>query len=104
MPYVSILGGICLLALLIGLALGTLFAISAPLVTDCFGLKHFGVIFGFLFTAYGCVASVLGPALSGTLLERGVSFYGVFSYLGLLAAVSGVLISWVAPPKAAPVK
>lgn len=104
MPCVSTLFGICVLALFIGLALGTLFAISAPLVTDCFGLKHFGVIFGFLFTAYGFVASVLGPALSGALLERGVSFYGVFSYLGVLAAVSGVLISWVAPPKAAPVR
>lgn len=99
MPYVSTLAGICGLALIIGLAFGTLFAVSAPLATDCFGLKHFGVIFGFVFTAYGFVASVLGPALSGYLLEGGTSFYGVFSYLGLLAAASGVLILLVVPPK-----
>lgn len=102
MPYVSTLGGICGLALIIGLAFGTLFAVSAPLVTDCFGLKYFGMIFGFVFTAYGFVASVLGPALSGFLLERGTTFYGVFSYLGLLAAASGALISLVTPPKVVP--
>ena len=26
---------------------------SAPLAVDCFGLKHFGAIFGLIFTAYG---------------------------------------------------
>lgn len=103
MPYVSTLSGICGLALIIGLAFGTLFAVSAPLVVDCFGLKHFGAIFGLVFTAYGFVASVLGPALSGYLLDGGkTTFYGVFAYLGILAAVAGVLISLVTPPKVVP--
>jgi OFA family oxalate/formate antiporter-like MFS transporter len=99
MPYISTLGGICVLALIIGLAFGTLFAVSAPLVTDCFGLKHFGAIFGLIFTAYGFVASVLGPALSGYLLDGKTTFFGVFAYLGVLAAAAGVLISLVAPPR-----
>ena len=100
MPHMSTLGGICAMALIIGLAFGTLFAVSAPLATDCFGLKHFGAIFGLVFTAYGFVASVLGPALSGYLLDSGaINFNGVFVYLGVLAAASGILISLVTPPK-----
>ncbi len=100
LPHLSGLGGICALALVIGLAFGTLFAVSAPLVTDCFGLKHFGAIYGLTFTAYGFVAGVLGPALSGHLLDSGtVTFDGVFAYLGLLAVTAGILISLVVPPK-----
>lgn len=100
LPHLSALGGICALALVIGIAFGTLFAVSAPLVTDCFGLKHFGAIYGLVFTAYGFVASVLGPALSGHLLDGGrVTFNGVFAYLGLLSLMAGILISLVAPPK-----
>jgi len=34
-----------LLAAVIGFAFGTMTAVSAPLASDCFGLKHFGAIF-----------------------------------------------------------
>ena len=41
------------LAAVIGFAFGTLFAVTAPLTGDCFGLANFGAIFGLIFTAYG---------------------------------------------------
>ena len=87
------------LAAVIGFAFGTLFAVSAPLVVDCFGIKHFGSIFGLVFTAYGFVAGPLGPSLSGYILDATHgNFSLVFIYLGIFCFVSGILIRLVTPP------
>lgn len=88
-----------LLASVIGFAFGTLFAVSAPLAADCFGMKHFGSIFGMLFIAYGFVAGPIGPFLSGHLLDvtQG-NFRVVFLYLGIFCIISGTLINFVVPP------
>ncbi len=93
LPHVSSTGAIMALAAMIGVAFGTQFAVSAPLVTDCFGLAHFGAIFGLVFTAYGFVSGLIGPTLSGVLLDitRG-NFTVVFSNLGLFCLVSSGLI------------
>ena len=101
LPHASSLALCAFLASLIGFSFGTLFAISAPLATDCFGLKHFGAIFGLVFTAYGFVSGILGPSLSGYILDitRG-NFLVVFTYLGILCILSGVLIRFVTPPQA----
>ena len=89
-----------ILAAFIGLAFGTLFGVSAPLVTDCFGIKHFGAIFGLVFTAYGFLAGVIGPSLSGYLLDiTGGNFVIVFGYLGTFCIVSSILILFVRPPR-----
>ncbi|MBA4395080.1 MAG: MFS transporter [Desulfobacca sp.] len=100
LPYMSSFPAIILLASVIGFAFGTLFAVSAPLATDCFGLKHFGAIFGLVFTAYGFIAGVLGPSLSGYILDgtKG-NFFIVFTYLGIFCLLSGLLILRVVPPK-----
>ena len=83
----------------IGFAFGTLFAVSAPLVSDCFGMAHFATIFGLVFTAYGFVAGALGPWLSGYLLDTtGANFNIVFRYLGSFCLTAGVLIWFVKPP------
>jgi OFA family oxalate/formate antiporter-like MFS transporter len=90
------------LAAIIGFAFGTLFAVSAPLATDCFGLQHFGSIFGVIFTAYGFVAGPLGPWLSGYLLDATQgNFVVVFSYLGVCCVLSGIFIRLVIPPRVA---
>ena len=89
---------ILLLSAVIGFAFGTLFAVSAPLVSDCFGLKHFGAVFGLVFTAYGFLAGPLGPSLSGYLLDLTEgSFLIVFTYLGLFCLLSSILIRRVVP-------
>jgi OFA family oxalate/formate antiporter-like MFS transporter len=95
------LGGLwlwTLLAAIIGFAFGTLFAVSGPLAGDCFGMAHFGSIFGLIFTAYGLVSGPLGPWLSGYLLDltRG-NYTLVFSYLGIIYLASAGLILLVQP-------
>jgi len=85
-----------ILATGIGISLGTLFSVSAPLVSDCFGLDHFGAIYGLVFTAYGFVAGALGPWLAGYLLDvTADNFTLVFTYLGLLLFVSALLTQFI---------
>ncbi len=86
------------LAAVIGFAFGTLFAVSAPLVSDCFGMEHFGSIFGAVFTAFGFLSGALGPWLGGYLLDltQG-NFTLVFGYLGSLMISSSVMI-WIITP------
>jgi len=81
------------LAAVIGFAFGTLFAVSAPFVSDCFGMEHFGSIFGLIFTAYGFLAGIMGPWLGGYLLDifQG-NFIPVFFYLGCLMLTSALMI------------
>ncbi len=89
-----------LLAAVVGFSFGTLFSVSAPLVADCFGLEHFGAIFGLTFAAYGFVAGPLGPTLSGYLLDvTGDNFFLVFLYLGVFCMLASLCIRRVAPPQ-----
>ena len=98
-PHTSSLALWLVLSAAIGFAFGTLFAVSAPLTVDCFGIRHFGAIFGLVFTAYAFVAAPLGPWLSGLLLDRtGGNFALVFTYLGLFYFAAAVLVWFVRPP------
>jgi OFA family oxalate/formate antiporter-like MFS transporter len=84
----------------IGYAFGTLFSVSAPLIGDCFGMDHFGAIMGVVFTAYGFVSGLLGPWLSGHLLDRtGGDFAVVFAYLGTLNLAAAGLILLIRPQR-----
>lgn len=86
------------LAAVIGFAFGTLFAVTAPLAGDCFGMTHFGAIFGLIFTAYGFVSGPLGPWLSGYILDLTQGNYAiVFTYLGLMYLASAGIILLVRP-------
>jgi OFA family oxalate/formate antiporter-like MFS transporter len=100
LPLSGSLATCALLAAVVGFAFGTLFAVSAPLVADCFGLKHFGAIFGLAFAAYGFVAGPLGPSLSGYLLDSTAdNFLPVFLYLGSFCLISSVFIRYVKFPE-----
>ena len=98
MPHMAGLWLWAALAAVIGFAFGTLFAVSGPLAGDCFGMAHFGAIFGLIFTAYGFVSGPLGPWLSGHILDvtRG-NYTLVFSYLGLMYLGAAGLILLVQP-------
>ncbi len=106
LPYLHSLGLTAFLAAVVGFGFGTLFAVSAPLASDVFGLKHFGAVFGLVFTAYGFLAGALGPWLSGHLLTvpTGAAAAGtsnlvlVCSYLGVFCLVSAGLIPFVRRP------
>jgi len=100
MPHVQGVVIWALMAALVGYAFGTLFAVSAALASDCFGMAHFGAIFGLIFTAYGFIAGPLGPWLSGRILDiTGDNFTLVFSYLGVFFIVAGCFVWFVRPPR-----
>ncbi len=100
LPWANALGACTLLAAVVGFSFGTLFSVSAPLVADCFGLEHFGAIFGLTFAAYGFVAGPLGPTLSGYLLDvTGDNFLLVFLYLGVFCLIASLCIRQVVPPQ-----
>jgi len=89
-----------ILAAVVGLSFGTLFSVSAPLVADCFGLDHFGAIFGLTFAAYGFLAGPLGPTLSGYLLDlNGDNFVPIFLYLGAFSLLAALSIRQVVSPE-----
>jgi OFA family oxalate/formate antiporter-like MFS transporter len=99
-PWARSLEACALLAAVVGFSFGTLFSVSAPLVADCFGLDHFGAIFGLTFAAYGFVAGPLGPTLSGYLLDvTGDNFFLVFLYLGVFSMLASLCIRRVVPPQ-----
>lgn len=86
------------LAALVGYAFGALFAVSAPLAGERFGMAHFGSIFGLIFTAYGFFAGALGPWLSGVILDRtGGDFRIVFGYLGGFFILASCLTALMGP-------
>lgn len=87
-----------LLSAIIGYAFGTLFAVSAPLIGECFGMDHFGAIIGAIFTAYGFVAGIIGPWLGGHILDlSGGNFSATFGYLGSLYLSAGILTLLIRP-------
>ncbi|MEW6670762.1 MAG: MFS transporter, partial [Thermodesulfobacteriota bacterium] len=97
-PHLKGPAALALPAAVVGFAFGTLFAVSAPFVSDCFGMAHFGSIFGLVFTAFGFFSGALGPWLSGYLLDSsGGNFTPVFLYLGGLMFVSSLLILIATP-------
>jgi OFA family oxalate/formate antiporter-like MFS transporter len=84
---------VAILAAFVGFAFGTLFAISAPLVSDLFGLKHYSTIFSLVFVAYGFISGIVGPALAGQLLKAtGENYMVVFSLLAAFCAAGAVCI------------
>lgn len=93
MAFSTTLVWVCVLACFVGLAFGGLFVVSAPLVTEVFGLENFGKVFGLVFTAYGFFAGALGPWLSGLILDTTGSDYRiVFFMFAAFYLISGILI------------
>ena len=83
----------------IGYAFGTMWAVSAPLAADCFGMAHFGQVFGLLYSAYGYVAGAIGPWLTGYLVDLTGNHALIFTYLAGLQLVPVVLIRLVRPAR-----
>jgi MFS transporter, OFA family, oxalate/formate antiporter len=92
------------MAAMVGFAFGTLFSVSAPLASERFGMQHFGAIFGLIFTAYGFLAGILGPWVSGHILDVTQENYTLaFGYLGAFFLAPAVLIHLVGPVPRTPI-
>ncbi|ORX77666.1 MFS general substrate transporter [Anaeromyces robustus] len=93
MPHTTNVSLVSLCAAGVGIGFGTLFTISGPLAADIFGLKNFGTIYGIIFIAYGLVSGIVGPAISGMILERtNNNYFVVFIYLGIMSLFGTILI------------
>jgi len=88
MPHTSNVTLICICAVGVGIGLGALFTVSGPLTSLIFGFKEFGMIFGLLYTGYGIIGGVVGPFVSGLVLEKtNDNYIIVFTYLGIMAFI-----------------
>ncbi len=93
LPFCSNVVLVGVLAAFVGFAFGTLFAISAPLVSDLFGLKHYSTIFSLVFAAYGFISAIVGPALTGQILKiTGDNYAVAFPMLAVFCLVGAVCI------------
>ncbi len=71
----------------VGLNFGGNFALFPSATSDYFGSKHFGVNYGWIFTAYG-VAGILGPVVGGVLFDATQSYVIAFVFAGILCFVA----------------
>jgi OFA family oxalate/formate antiporter-like MFS transporter len=75
-------GTLFVASMLIGFNYGANLSVFPSATKDYFGLKNFGVNYGFVFTAWG-VGGILGPLLSGQIFDS----YKNFSHAYLIAAI-----------------
>lgn len=71
----------------VGLNFGGIFALFPSATSDYFGAKHFGVNYGWIFTAYG-VAGILGPVVGGMLFDVTAQYVMAFLFAGILCFVA----------------
>jgi OFA family oxalate/formate antiporter-like MFS transporter len=98
----SVLGGAIMLALmcgLVGMNYGSNLALFPSFAKDYFGLKHFGVNYGLVFTAWGVGGFMLALA-AGKLKDTYNTF--TFAYYGaaVLLILAAIVTCIVTPPKA----
>ncbi len=79
----------------VGLNFGGNFALFPSATSDYFGAKHFGINYGFIFTAYG-VAGILGPAVGGVLYDATGQYVIPFVFAGMLCflAAACAVVVW----------
>ena len=79
----------------VGLNFGGIFALFPASTSDYFGAKHFGINYGWIFTAYG-VAGILGPVVGGVLYDVTRQYVMAFVFAGILCfvAAGSAVIVW----------
>lgn len=82
---------VVLLAALIGFNYGANLALFPSYAKDLWGMKHFGVNYGVMFTAWG-VGGLVMSRLSETLVARTGSFQASFAAAGCLLLAGSVII------------
>jgi len=83
---------------LVGLNFGGIFALFPSATSDYFGAKHFGINYGWIFTAYG-VAGIIGPILGGAVFDMTGSYILAFSPAGIACFAAAGLAFIVDRPK-----
>ncbi len=100
LPFLHNIALVCIAAAFVGLAFGTLFAVTAARISDLFGFKHYSMILSLVFSGYGLVGGLAGPALSGLMLSSsGDNYMLVFGVLGGFCLISAAVITQAQPSK-----
>ncbi len=73
-----------------GLCYGTIFTLMPAATADRYGVKHLGVNYGFVFTAFG-VAGVCGPLLGGKLRDLTGSYATAYTISAVMLLGGAVL-------------
>ena len=85
---------------LIGVAQGGLHTLMAAFWAELFGTKHLGAIKA-LGTALMVLGSAIGPALTGVLIDLGLSFETQLALIGLyflaISGLVGIAMRWARP-------
>ena len=80
----------------VGLNFGGNFALFPAATADAFGTKHFGINYGWIFTAYG-VAGIMGPVVGGVIYDMTNEYVLAFIFAGILCFLAAAcsITSWI---------
>jgi OFA family oxalate/formate antiporter-like MFS transporter len=88
-------------SVLIGFNYGANLSVFPSATKDYFGLKNFGVNYGFIFTAWG-VGGSLGPLLSGYIYDASKNFHDAYLIAAICLLIAAGLTFVTRVPKAKP--
>ena len=86
-------------SVLIGFNYGANLSVFPSVAKDYFGLKNFGVNYGFIFTAWG-VGGSLGPLLSGYIYDASKNFHDAYLIAAICLLIAAGLTFVTRAPKA----
>jgi OFA family oxalate/formate antiporter-like MFS transporter len=92
-------GTLFLASVLIGFNYGANLSVFPSATKDYFGLKNFGVNYGFVFTAWG-VGGILGPILSGRIFDAYKNFHSAYMIASVCLIVAAMLTFVTRAPRA----
>jgi OFA family oxalate/formate antiporter-like MFS transporter len=92
-------GTLFVASVLIGFNYGANLSVFPSATKDYFGLKNFGVNYGFVFTAWG-VGGVLGPMLSGWIFDANKNFNDAYLIAAVCLLIAAGLTFVTRAPKA----
>ncbi len=92
-------GTLVVASVLIGFNYGANLSVFPSATKDYFGLKNFGVNYGFVFTAWG-VGGILGPVLSGQIFDAYKNFNAAYLIAAVCLLVAACLTFATRAPKA----
>ena len=81
-----------------GLCYGALFALMPAATADFYGLKHLGVNYGLVFTAFG-VAGVWGSLLGGRIRDMLGSYAVAYTMCAVMLLVAALLALVIRKPE-----
>ncbi len=94
-------GTLFLASVLIGFNYGANLSVFPSATKDYFGLKNFGVNYGFVFTAWG-VGGILGPMLSGQIFDAHKNFDSAYLIAAICLLIAAGMTFVTRAPKAKP--